>query len=145
MDPLYLQQFQVTQSSDELVANYIKNGTWNESLLRNIFPDHVTEHILDIFVSQGGCPDKVIWTANPTGIFSVSSAYNLQYAHKHLDISIPSDSSTVWKNLWALQVPPKLLYFLWQLLWDRLPLLSSLSRKGILLWIERNLEAGPKV
>ncbi|KAF4390020.1 hypothetical protein F8388_002962 [Cannabis sativa] len=59
------------------------------------------------------------WVKDSKGMFSVKSAYrHQQEAHGHINLNVPTD---MWKRLWNLKVPPKVLNFLWRVSANCLP------------------------
>ncbi|XP_006605024.1 uncharacterized protein [Glycine max] len=106
---------------------------WNFSWRRNLFDSEIgvastfLETIAAIRIC-GTLKDTWLWGAEPNGIFSTKSAYNLIKAEQLLE-----DQDSGFHQLWDLKVPPKVLSFAWRLLWDRLPTKDNLSRRQIQL------------
>ncbi|XVF07913.1 hypothetical protein REPUB_Repub06bG0180100 [Reevesia pubescens] len=46
-------------------------------------------------------------------------------------VANPVDRSLLWMVIWKADVPPKIKFFLWRLLWNILPTRSNLNAKGI--------------
>ncbi|KAJ1439277.1 Reverse transcriptase zinc-binding domain [Sesbania bispinosa] len=62
-------------------------------------------------------PDSWSWDKDHPGAYSVGKAYNwLLHHHRSLQ---PLDQ--IWRSVWALQLPEKLCFFIWQCLHDALP------------------------
>ncbi|XP_006603334.2 uncharacterized protein [Glycine max] len=106
---------------------------WNFSWRRNLFDSEmgVASTFLETIAAIRICgtlKDTWLWGAEPNGIFSTKSAYNLIKAEQLLE-----DQDSGFHQLWDLKVPPKVLSFAWRLLWDRLPTKDNLSRRQIQL------------
>jgi hypothetical protein len=68
-----------------------------------------------------GREDFVAWHFNRNGLFSVRSAYHLQWSHKFRGNFVQEQASSVgdvevWRNLWNLLVPSKIKIFRWRVL-----------------------------
>ncbi|KAL5131494.1 hypothetical protein HKD37_12G034380 [Glycine soja] len=106
---------------------------WNFSWRRNLFDSEmgVASTFLETIAAIRICgtlKDTWLWGAEPNGIFSTKSAYNLIKVEQLLE-----DQDSGFHQLWDLKVPPKVLSFAWRLLWDRLPTKDNLSRRQIQL------------
>ncbi|KAF4390935.1 hypothetical protein G4B88_030613 [Cannabis sativa] len=71
---------------------------------------------------------QLVWQRH-RGIFTVRSAYSLLQSMKP-NKDIP-DSSVIWRLLWQLQLPPKVLNFLWRSSTNSLPTRFNLSTKHV--------------
>ncbi|KAM6563495.1 hypothetical protein CsatB_023493 [Cannabis sativa] len=71
--------------------------------------------------------DLWYWLHDASGVFTVKSAYSLLQSMKSIR-DIP-DSSRFWQLLWQLQLPPKVLNFLWRASTNSLPTRFHLSIK----------------
>lgn len=69
--------------------------------------------------------DKLVWTANPSGSFSVKSAYNLLVASFNDCYS--------WKEVWNSQLIPKINFFWWTTLHGKILTIDNLKRRGFTL------------
>ncbi|KHN11229.1 Putative ribonuclease H protein, partial [Glycine soja] len=106
---------------------------WNFSWRRNLFESEmgVASTFLDVTAGitiHANLKDTWLWGAEPNGIFSTKSAYNLIKAEQ-----FPEAQVFGYHQLWDLKVPPKALSFAWRLLWDRLPTKDNLVRRQIQL------------
>lgn len=82
--------------------------------------------------------DDKIWSGNPNGLFSVKSAYHLEFAHKQSLLMQDSSSSngsewitSFWKSLWRLNVPPKIKMFAWRVCHEILPTKRNLLKRNV--------------
>ncbi|XP_071674470.1 uncharacterized protein [Lolium perenne] len=67
------------------VSDLIDHNTrqWDEELIRDIFWQIDAERILQIPLAVGMMDDFVSWHYNRNGLFSVKSAYHLEWNHQH--------------------------------------------------------------
>jgi hypothetical protein len=112
-------------------------GLWDETLLRSIFNQLDVSRILQIPINHNGFEDFVAWSFSKHGMYTVRSAYHLQWRH-HFGASgrllaLPGVSATnpVWKILWKLKLPSKIKIFVWRSLHGILPLKSILVNRHI--------------
>lgn len=80
--------------------------------------------------------DKLIWPDLKNGQFSVKYGYH----HIHSQNCTPSTqhahsshrvNTIVWKTIWSIDVPPKIMNFLWRILVNALPSYHNLHRRKI--------------
>lgn len=130
LDDPWIPSFPTIQSSTYIhaesslkVSNFIsESGRWYEHLVRQLFPNHISEAILDIPLNRRGCEDIRFWSGSKNGKYSVKSGY-------HVDTncwSTPSNTSrhplsSWWKTLWNLRLPPKIRIFMWKASRDFIP------------------------
>ena len=77
----------------------------------NSFPDE-TRNLLSLFMPVREENDRTIWSASPSGMFSVSSAYNLLLG--------TSPANFNWNLVWKKTLPPRIKFFLWLVVHNRL-------------------------
>ncbi|EPS58663.1 hypothetical protein M569_16150, partial [Genlisea aurea] len=113
-----------------------RRGCWNKSKVREVFAPIDAEAILSIPLAKTESEDKLIWNYSLDGIYSVKSGYHLQ---KSLTLQAPSSASSshamthdLWKSLWKLPLPPKIVLFGWRLAKNILPLKHELGRRKLL-------------
>lgn len=112
-------------------------GTWDEDLVRNIFNPVDARRILQIPLNHHAFEDFIAWQPNKSGIFSVKTAYHMQWiqsyrAHANM-MGRPGDSTplTVWSTLWKLHVLRKVQIFCWRALRGILPLKAILTNRHV--------------
>ena len=72
--------------------------------------------------------DKWVWLNDPSGIYTVHSAYNL------LDNGSRDENlDGAFKDIWKLKIPSKAAFFAWGLIWDRLSTKSNLCRRNVVI------------
>nr|KYP63926.1 Putative ribonuclease H protein At1g65750 family [Cajanus cajan] len=122
-DPSNSQAFKVS----DLMSND-KNG-WNDVLINSLLDKDTSNRILNIPILNPHCEDKRIWKWNPSGSYTVRSAYKgyLQHCLSMGNLNVPGP----WKNIWNLRIPHKIKHFIWRLMRDILPTRPNLQKKGI--------------
>ncbi|KAJ1399376.1 Reverse transcriptase zinc-binding domain [Sesbania bispinosa] len=87
------------------------------------FHSFLTADFIDILRDQDGLRNSQLhdswsWDKDHPGAYLVGKAYNwLLHHHRSLQ---PLDQ--IWRSVWALQLPEKLRFFVWQCLHDALPI-----------------------
>ena len=76
--------------------------------------------------------DKIVWEHDVVGKFSVKKLSAL------LSSSGENESKFEFYNLWRINIPPKVQYFMWMLIVDRLPTKAFLRKKGLPLTMEQS-------
>lgn len=101
------------------------NGTgWDEELIDDIFEQEDRDNILNIPLPISGHKDKIIWSKEEKGVYSVKSCYRALIGEVRLDPSLK------WPNIWKLSLPPKVKILVWQACRNILPTAINLrSRK----------------
>lgn len=93
----------------KLVSDFIihsSNGpTWNEMLLSELWEDYAVLNIMQI----------LIWSVEPAWECSLKVIY------KHL-MQPPVGPHFPWHLLWKIQIPPKIKFFTWRILLNRIPI-----------------------
>jgi hypothetical protein len=123
----------VTKVSD-LIDPY--SGQWDESLLRNIFNAVDAKRILQIPLNTHGFEDFIAWGFSQNGIYTVRSAYHLQWKHQFGPpagqvVQGSSSANPIWRSIWKLKIPSKIKIFIWRALHGILPLKSILVNRHI--------------
>lgn len=78
--------------------------------------------------------DKLLWKYSNPGEYSVSEAYAIIHHHQstfrsnQFSHDIPP---IVWKTLWKVKLPVKIITCVWKILHDSLPVFANLVRRGI--------------
>ena len=117
------------------------NGSWDEALIRDIFWEEDADCILCIPIHEG-MDDLIAWHFNKNGQFSVRSAYKVFMSDKRSNTRNrgggESSSGTasqvpdpLWKTMWNLSCPKKMIHFLWRLGHNTLALRVNLRKRGM--------------
>ena len=75
-----------------------------------------------------GGNDRIVWKFNMSGEFSASSTYRVLVNENQHDMA-QSWSPTLWKRLWCLKLPCKMIIFLWKICNDYLMVRTTLHRR----------------
>lgn len=107
------------------VSDFICQGQWKEKELNYILPPEVVQEIVGIPLPRTSKPDRLVLAPDPTGNFTIKSTYtHLINSQQNLTPNWP------WLNLWKLKTLPRIKFFLWLLIWDRLLTASLLCKRG---------------
>lgn len=101
---------------------------WDSELLDGLFVPHEASMIKSIPIGQSNVEDKLFWPFVKSGVYSVKSGYQFLLKDTPLnDWSQPDPMQTkeVWKDIWSLNVPPKVRNFLWRACKEAIPVKKS--------------------
>ena len=98
---------------------------WKAYLINELFDSPSAQAILTIPIPIRPTPDKLIWTLNPKGIFSVKSFSRVLSSH----INTQDSSTVAWKKRWNLKAPETIKMFLWRLGVNALPTRENLLKR----------------
>ena len=110
------------------------SGTWNSTLIDQIFLPSDAELIKSIPLSMRARDDAVVWSREKNGHYSVRCAYKMLTEAKSSSQQSYSDMGVwkkFWKMVWSVRVPHKIRHFLWQACLNALPTMVNLSRRRI--------------
>lgn len=111
----------------ELMIPGIKQ--WHVELINELFSARDTCKILKIPLQEAPLADTRIWHYNKNGKYTVKSGYWV--VSEIMSSNMEFRTSGEWKNVWNLQISPKVKTFLWRAIRDCLPVRATLQRKGI--------------
>jgi hypothetical protein len=96
-----------------LVSNLIDpvNRIWNADLLRELVDTQSLQAIHKIVLPVATCQDKLIWTLDPKGNYTVKSAIKMNLSPRNNNTQV----DTLWPSLWKLKMHERLKVFLWRL------------------------------
>lgn len=101
-----------------------QTNTWNLHFLQQLFFPSQIQNILTITPNYQQ-PDQIIWPLTSTGHLTTKSAYNQLCCSSHQAQSL-GISSQVWLKLWRLHIPYNLIFFIWKILNNILPVKTRL-------------------
>lgn len=81
---------------------------WKVSLLEPIFIKDGVENFLSIPISVSNQPDRCIWRGTSNVFFTMKRAYYMHKENEALELARSSRRGkhrSIWKTLWALQIP----------------------------------------
>jgi hypothetical protein len=108
---------------------------WKSELVLNSFNDFEARQILNIPLSWLLPEDKMIWSWERNGQYSVRSAYHLLKEETLRANPEPSTAGNteIWKAIWTVQAPQRVKHFLWRVAKRILPTRCRLEQKGVVL------------
>ncbi|MFQ6665590.1 hypothetical protein Gotur_032280 [Gossypium turneri] len=109
------------------------NKKWKTELIVNTFQKEIAQKILQIPLARTDCEDMKVWKGELSGDFTVRSAYKL-LQDASLDPSnylLQADTKDFYRKLWNLQLPTKILIFIWRISWNYIPSLANLRYKRV--------------
>ncbi|KAK6146062.1 hypothetical protein DH2020_019931 [Rehmannia glutinosa] len=93
---------------------------WNKELIDDLFNQEEAAAIRTIPISSYRREDRLIWHYSKDGQYRVKSGYKVAKSLQENIEAVPSTSiqiSGIWKWLWALNVPPKVNFYVEILPW----------------------------
>ncbi|KAA3476412.1 reverse transcriptase [Gossypium australe] len=114
--------FHVNNLSDFKVVDLIDDSSrkWKSEELESTFPDYIAEKILRIPLAKEPDNDVMAWSGEPSGEFTVRSAYKLLH-HKKIDpraYALQIVYKKFYKKLWMLNLPSKIKIIAWKISWN---------------------------
>lgn len=112
-------------------------NVWDADLINDIFWPVDAQRILQISIARAGVDDFVAWHYNKSGVFSVRSAYHVEWDHQHGEKLRRTNGMggtrghPVWKKIWELKVPVKVKIFGWKSLHNTVPCLATLANRHV--------------
>lgn len=92
--------------------------TWNLTPISPSITTAVANAIQSIPLISPHLIDKLVWSLEKNGLFSIRSAYHLQRSLHPITVNSPQSSHqisvTVWKWIWHISSLPKIQNFLWR-------------------------------
>lgn len=111
------------------VADFILQQAWDIPKLQGILPHQIVSLIASLpLPTNPHIPDQFIWPHSKSGQVTVNTLYSyLEQQQNHLP---RQHSPQQYKLIWSYPAPPKLLFFLWSLVTNTLPVRSNLHKKS---------------
>ncbi|KAH0989499.1 hypothetical protein GBA52_000982 [Prunus armeniaca] len=106
-----------------VVSEFLTDQQWDISKLQDVVDQDIIDKISVIPLPLSPLEDQLIWGPNPSGIFSIKSAYHVQMH----DTSYHCQAALL-KKMWGIKVPPKVKIFSWLLKRKRLQVRGHLNR-----------------
>uniref|UniRef100_A0A803QI56 Reverse transcriptase n=1 Tax=Cannabis sativa TaxID=3483 RepID=A0A803QI56_CANSA len=109
----------------------MEGGSWDVDILNDLFIERDKKLILDIPLNISHGNDKLTWSYESSGIYSVKSGYNLlQKIHGRWDGN-EDDLTKFWTKFWKQKIPPKVKNLVWRAARECLPTLQQLKIKRV--------------
>lgn len=107
--PMAPQSFLPTEHNLQCVAKLIDQDTreWNEERVRSCFGREEADRVIAIPLSQEPVDDKVIWSPDKKGKYTIKSAYHLaisMFSNVQRHRTSSSMPETGWKKLWHCKI-----------------------------------------
>ncbi|CAN0899546.1 Putative ribonuclease H protein At1g65750 [Linum grandiflorum] len=96
-------------SLNSVVNDFVlDNGLWNSTLIFTCLSSQIALQVLGMTLSSVDFgPDSIVWGLEPSGKFTIRSAYLLL-------IDLPKEAPDQrWKGIWNWQGPNKIRHFIW--------------------------------
>lgn len=100
---------------------------WDEDLIMNIFNPVDARRILQIPINFQAFEDFIAWHLTRNGVFSIWTVHHGEWIHKYRghatgELSLSSAMQpAIWRQLWKLQVPRKIQFFVGELSMESFP------------------------
>ena len=112
------------------------DATWKANTIRQLYDKNTADLILGIPLPKfQSSQDLLIWPHSISGHYQVKTAYALLHKDQSQALNAPRPGPIpppkLWKNLWKLKLPNKLLTFTWKLMHHALPVKDVLNHTGI--------------
>ncbi|XP_074358745.1 uncharacterized protein LOC141698038 [Apium graveolens] len=116
---------------NQVVASLIKVGAkeWDLEVVADVLNERDQNCVLAVPISNSNQEDSLYWSPESSGIYSVKSAYKLLQLQRNSEHTV--DNGKMWKTLWNIRAPPKVLNLVWRALSDCLPTLTQLQLKRV--------------
>ncbi|KAK2423594.1 hypothetical protein QL285_034041 [Trifolium repens] len=102
---------------------------WDKEKIESLFPLHIAKRIVETPLLNVVEEDKLIWSDNIDGNYSVRSGYKtLMQVNRLEDSSVHRGE---WHSLWKIQAPPKAKHLLWRICRGCLPTRVRLQEKHV--------------
>lgn len=102
--------------------------TWNQTLLKKLYHPNISNKIMQIPISRAtGLEDKLLWKHSTSGDYRVNKAYSLIQQ----DGLSAMGHHRVWKLLWKIDIPYRIVSFIWKILHGSLSVFEILKKRGI--------------
>ena len=116
------------------LIDHVSNN-WDEDLIRQTMWPIDVQLILSIPLSQHDMPDFIAWSYMKNGMFSVRSAYSVEWDHqygsklRHSNGMGRTTVNPIWSKIWKLACPAKVKKIIWRTLHGTLPCRITLANK----------------
>ena len=119
-----------------MVSALIDHETrWKFELIQDMFLPFEADTILNMPLSYNLLEDKLIWTGNRKGDFTINSEYyiacSLVEAEETSESSSGDPRTPFWKKIWHLKIPSKMRIFVWRACMNGLPTRLNLSKRWV--------------
>ncbi|GMI88064.1 hypothetical protein like AT3G09510 [Hibiscus trionum] len=103
-------------------------SSWNISLVNEVFNPEEAEEVLSIPISSYRTQDRLIWTGEHSGVYSVRSGYRLLLPSN----TIPNLELETFKLIWQVNCPSKMNVQCWKFLRNFVPTKCNLCVRRVI-------------
>ena len=105
--------------------------SWKVDLIRRLYHHPKAVNILQMHISKiNDSKDRLMWKYSRDGNYSTKRAYEL-LTEDSLGSQKFQQEMKIWIAIWKAHVPLRITNFVWELLHDSLPTMTTLHSKGI--------------
>lgn len=120
------------QTVDELINQ--ESHEWKSQLIIELCEENVAREIMTIPLSQHPTEDKLVWTGNRGGTYTVKGGYNklssqIKQGNQNQASASYQPLRNLWTKMWQLKVYPKVRFFLWSVCNNALLTKENLYRR----------------
>jgi hypothetical protein len=102
---------------------------WDEEKINSLFPIDVAKEILVVPLLELVRDDKLIWSAENGGVYSVRFGY--QKLMKERNRGYGPRSVEGWSSVWKIHAPPKAKHLHWRICRECLPARTRLRNRFV--------------
>lgn len=102
---------------------------WDEDIVADLFNNRDQHCIKKITLTDEVSEDSLYWCKENSGDYSVKSAYRMLQVQKGRWQTV--DNNSLWRIVWQIKAPPKVLNMIWRALAQCLPTLNALQEKHV--------------
>lgn len=115
------------QLEDTRVVNFLNTGTycWDDEVENDVCNGRDAQLIRSIPNPLQEQEDSWYWILEATGLFSVKSCYRRIHGEQHWD------PASFWRKVWSLELPGKVINFVWRVCRYVLPTAVALATKRV--------------
>ncbi|KAL8114965.1 hypothetical protein AgCh_021696 [Apium graveolens] len=102
---------------------------WDTEIIADLFNERDQRCIFNTKINSRVTEDQIYWKEEDSGDYSVRSAYRLLQAQKAR--WTVDDNGSLWRKIWQVKAPPKVLNLIWRALSYCLPTMVMLAQKYV--------------
>ncbi|KAF7835728.1 ribonuclease H [Senna tora] len=110
------------------VSDFIQHdsATWRTVALSAVYDPRTVSIISSIPLSITGVKDKFLWKFSNDGDYTTKEGYN--WIKNSINTPSPIHNKEVWKIIWNLKLPNRIIVFMWRVLNNNLPAYTILVK-----------------
>jgi ribonuclease HI len=102
---------------------------WDVAKINSLFPLEVAHNILDVPLLELVREDRLVWSEENNGVYSVRSGYRKLMKEKNSGHG--QQGGDGWRNIWRLHAPPKAKHLFWRICRGVLPTRTRLRNRYV--------------